>query len=78
MHAQVVAVKVLERSPGSDGDHPMVKTLKRELAVLMHISYRCDHVCRYLGFTVKGHKFCIVMRLYKQSLSAMIAEQPGV
>ena len=70
---QAVAVKVMQLVQGPD--NPMADSFKRELAVLMHISHCCDHVCRYLGFTCKEGKFCIVMRLYKQSLSQMIDDQ---
>ena len=68
---------MVQLNPGAGEHDPLVKSLKRELAVLLHVSHQCDHVCRYHGFTRKGSQFCIVMRLYKQSLAQLIRRQPG-
>ena len=75
---QDVAVKVLQLSIGSGDSDRLLKSLKRELAVLMHISHTCDHVARFLGFTIKDGNACIVMRLYPHSLADAIARAEGV
>ncbi|MEW5300653.1 MAG: hypothetical protein WDW36_003567 [Sanguina aurantia] len=76
LNGRDVAVKVISLDTCDESD-PMVAMLRRELLVVMASSADCPHVCRYLGVAKKGRAFCIVMQLYRESLAAFIARQPG-
>ena len=69
-------MKVLQLPPAA-GTGPTIRSLRQELAVLLHTTQHCHYVCRYLGLTVKEGRFCIVMKLYPESLFELILRQPG-
>ena len=73
-----VAVKAVPLSRDASDSDPILSSLKRELAVLLHAACSCVHVCRYHGVARQGDWFLIVMALYEEgSLSDYIRRQPG-
>ena len=49
---------------------------RRETGVLFMAASRCHNVCKVYGTTVKEGKMCIVMKLYKESMAALVRRQP--
>ena len=81
---QDVAVKVLDLGgiPGGfSPDDPLTQDLldnpKQLLALYMRLSWRCASAARYLGYALVGARFCVVMRLYPDSLAAVVGRSPG-
>jgi serine/threonine protein kinase len=50
---------------------------RRETGVLFMAASRCHNVCKVYGTTVKEGKMCIVMKLYKESMAALVRRQPA-
>ena len=67
-----VAVK---RYPSAFAEEEL-KMFRREVGVLFMAASRCHNVCKVYGTTVKGDKLCIVMRLYRESMAALLRRQP--
>lgn len=70
-----VAVKVLSKEYLNGGS--LTDLLKVEAEVFQRVSSRCHHVCRLYGVSVRGEELCLVMKLYKKSLSDLLQEEGG-
>eukprot|EP00291_Cryptomonas_curvata_P018057 CAMPEP_0172163424 /NCGR_PEP_ID=MMETSP1050-20130122/7265_1 /TAXON_ID=233186 /ORGANISM="Cryptomonas curvata, Strain CCAP979/52" /LENGTH=313 /DNA_ID=CAMNT_0012833615 /DNA_START=77 /DNA_END=1014 /DNA_ORIENTATION=+ len=66
----------IKRYPSAFADEEL-KMFRREVGVLFMAASRCHNVCKVYGTTVKSGKLCIVMRLYRESLAALLRRQPG-
>jgi hypothetical protein len=66
-----VAVKVVDLS---DAPPEVCQALQREASVVLAVSGECRHSCQYKGATIKGNKFCLIMKRYSKSLARVIAE----
>ncbi|KAF6250880.1 kinase-like domain-containing protein [Scenedesmus sp. NREL 46B-D3] len=66
-----VAVKVVDLS---DAPRDVCQALQREAGVVLAVSGECRHSCQYKGATIKGNRFCLIMKRYSKSLARVIAE----
>lgn len=67
-----MAVKLIHLG---DAPRSVLQTLQREANTVLAISDDCHHTCRYKGVTLKGSKFCLVMKKYYRSLARVIADE---
>ncbi|WIA40176.1 hypothetical protein OEZ86_013570 [Tetradesmus obliquus] len=70
-----VAVKVVDLS---DALPAVCAALQREASVVLAVSGECRHACQYKGATLKGSKFCLIMKRYSKSLARVTAEAGGL
>ena len=49
---------------------------RRETSVLFMAATRCHNVCKVYGTTMKDNKMCIVMKLYKESMTGLMRRYP--
>ncbi|GMH36300.1 hypothetical protein BSKO_04168 [Bryopsis sp. KO-2023] len=73
--SQEVAVKLISGDDLRQGG--LAELLKCEAEVFHRVSTRCHHVCRLYGITWKGDHLCLIMKLYKKSLSQLLREHGG-
>ena len=66
----------IKRYPSAFAEEEL-KVFRREVGVLFMAASRCHNVCKVYGTTVKDGKLCIVMRLYRESMAALLRRQPG-
>lgn len=71
-------MKVITLPRNATATTPLVVALRDELTLVLQAAASCPHLCCYLGVTMKGGEFLIVMQLYKESLKDYIIRQPGV
>jgi hypothetical protein len=58
----------------SDAPPAACQALQREASVVLAVSGECRHSCQYKGATIKGNRFCLIMKRYSKSLARVIAE----